>query len=271
MALTPFQRSICRLLAEHRIRPRESYVARGAALNELLGAQRVSRDVDLFHDTEEAVEASWHADRARLEESGHSLHVLRERPGFVEPEVSRAGESVRMEWARDSAYRFFPLVEHPELGLTLHLFDLATNKLLALVGRREVRDWVGILECHRSLQPLGYLAWAACGKDPGFSPASLLEHTARAGRYTQEEVDTLAFVDSPPQASELSRSWHEAVEDARAIVERLPSEYAGTCVLLGREELCRLGAAELPKAVEGKELTFRGGSIRGAMPTVRPG
>lgn len=38
----------------------------------------------------------------------------------------------------DSALRFFPLQEHAELGLTLHAFDLATNKVLALVGRLEV-------------------------------------------------------------------------------------------------------------------------------------
>jgi hypothetical protein len=32
------------------------------------------------------------------------------------------------------------LVEHPDFGLTLNPFDLATNKLLVLVGRLEVRD-----------------------------------------------------------------------------------------------------------------------------------
>jgi hypothetical protein len=45
-----------------------------------------------------------------------------------------------MEWARDSAFRFFPLVENSELGLVLHPFDLAVNKVLALVGRGEARD-----------------------------------------------------------------------------------------------------------------------------------
>lgn len=73
------------------------------ALNELLGGARVSRDIDLFHDTEEAVEASWAADRARLEESGYAVRALRERPGFVEAEVSSGGETVRIEWSRDSA------------------------------------------------------------------------------------------------------------------------------------------------------------------------
>jgi hypothetical protein len=27
---------------------------------------------------------------------------------------------VLVEWTRDSAYRFFPLVEHPDFGLVLH-------------------------------------------------------------------------------------------------------------------------------------------------------
>jgi len=38
---------------------------------------------------------------------------------------------VILEWARDSAFRFFPLIEHPDLGIVLHPFDLAANKVLA--------------------------------------------------------------------------------------------------------------------------------------------
>ena len=57
MALTDYQRGVCRLLAENRIRSGESYVAGGAALNELLRAPRLSRDIDLFHDTEQALAA----------------------------------------------------------------------------------------------------------------------------------------------------------------------------------------------------------------------
>jgi hypothetical protein len=66
MALTELQRSICRLLAENRIASGESYVAGRAALNEVIAASRVSRDVDLFHDSDEAVAASWRADRQVL-------------------------------------------------------------------------------------------------------------------------------------------------------------------------------------------------------------
>ena len=92
----------------------------------------------------------------------------------MEAEVRRNHDAVIVQWARDSAYRFFPLLEHEELGLVLHPLDLATSKVLALVGRLEPRDFVDTLTCTREVQPLGYLAWAACAKDPGFSPASIL-------------------------------------------------------------------------------------------------
>jgi len=45
----------------------------------------------------------------------------------------------------------FPLVEHAELGLALHPFDLATNKVLALVGRAEPRDWIDAIHCAEHL------------------------------------------------------------------------------------------------------------------------
>jgi hypothetical protein len=43
MALTSFQRDVCHVLADNRIRSGESYVAGGAALNEILRAPRVSQ------------------------------------------------------------------------------------------------------------------------------------------------------------------------------------------------------------------------------------
>jgi hypothetical protein len=55
-----------------------------------------------------------------------------ERPSFVQA-IARSDEAETLiEWAQDSAFRFFPLIEHAELGLVLHPFDLATNKALAL-------------------------------------------------------------------------------------------------------------------------------------------
>jgi hypothetical protein len=268
MALTTLQRDVCRLIAATRIASGESYVAGGAALNEALAASRVSRDLDLFHDTEAALDASWRADRRLLEDNGYSVRPVRERPSFVEAEVSRAEGAVVIEWARDSAYRFFPLVENPDLGLALHPFDLATNKVLALVGRLEVRDWVDVIECDRRLQPFGYLAWAACGKDPGFSPASLLEHASRSGRYSAQEVGSLAFDGPVPDAGELSRQWRSLLTAAREVVAVLPAAESGKCVLDASGRLFTGDTVSLRAAVSAGQLLFHAGRIRGAFPTV---
>jgi hypothetical protein len=268
LALTPFQRDLCRVIAENRKATGESYVAGGTALNELIAAPRVSRDIDLFHDTDQALRASWEADRRLLEGHGYTVRVLRERPAYVEADVSRAPGTVLLQWTRDSAFRFFPLVEHADLGLTLHPFDLATNKVLALVGRLEVRDWVDVMECHDRIQPLGYLAWAACGKDPGFGPPGLLEEAGRSSRYSAEEVRELAFDRDPPDAAVLSRRWRTLLVEAKEIVDLLPPEDVGTAVLARAGTLFRGDVRGLQLALESGELMFHHGRIRGAFPSI---
>ncbi len=266
MALTPFQREICRLLAQHRIAGGESYVAGGASLNELTASPRISRDVDLFHDSEEALEKTWAADRALLEGRSYAVRILRDRPGIVETEVSRGPETLVLQWTRDSAFRFFPLVEHHDFGLTLHPFDLATNKVLALVGRLEVRDWVDVIHCHDRVQPLGYLAWAACGKDPGFSPLAILEHAARSSRYSADEVNQLAFEGNPPDAGVLGRRWHAALSQARLLCAALPAAEAGRCVLGPEDRLYTADPAGLAADLKRGAVRFHAGRIKGAVP-----
>ena len=270
MALTEFQRSVCRLIARSRVASGESYVAGGAALNEALAAPRISRDVDLFHDTESALDASWSADRRLLEENGFEVRPVRERRSFVEAEVSRERESVLLQWVKDSAFRFFPLVEHPDFGLTLHPFDLATNKVLALVGRLEVRDWVDTIMCDGAVQPLGFLAWAACGKDPGFSPALILEYAARS-HYSADEVGALAFAGTMPDAAALSRRWHAILAAGREIIDALPAAESGKCVLAPDGALFSGVGAALANALGTKEIRFHAGSIRGALPLIVEG
>lgn len=267
MALTRFQRDVCRLLAAER-RARESYVAGGVALSVALDTLRLSRDLDLFHDTAEAVASSWEHDRQTLEESGCGVTALRERVGFVQATVSRGNDTLLVEWVHDSAFRFFPLVEHDELGLTLHPFDLATNKVLALVGRLEVRDWVDVLACDERLQALGYLAWAACGKDPGFTPPGLLDHARRSSRYSAAEVSALAFDGPAPTAADLARQWHGALETADAIVSRLPSVHVGEVVLSDEGGLFRGGVDDLQRQLASGRVRFHPGRLGGALPRV---
>lgn len=268
MAVTPFQSEILRRLAPQRRERGESYVAGGVALNMLLSAPRRSRDIDLFHDTEEALAATWAADRDFLNASGYEVKPLREAASFVEAVVSRGGDRTAMQWARDSAFRFFPLIEDETMGLALHPFDLATNKVLAMAGRLEVRDWVDVISCDEMLQPLGYLLWAACGKDPGYNPRSLL---AVAGRlhYSRAEVDTLDFAAGRPDAESLGIRWHEAISEADGIIANLPAQHVGKCVIDPAGSLLRKKAAALQPFLVTGGVRFHEGRIGGAWPFVR--
>ena len=113
----------------------------------------------------------------------------------------------------------------------LHPFDLATNKVLALVGRVAVRDWIDILTCHARLSPLGCLAWAASGKDAGLGPRFIVEEAARTAHYSAPEIAALEFDGERPSSEVLGHTWREALADARAIVASLPPVEVGKAVL----------------------------------------
>jgi hypothetical protein len=268
MSLTEFQQFICRLIARNRVEQGESYVAGGVALNLLTGGGRISKVIDLFRDTEDALDKTWASDRALLHKHGFAVHALRERAGYIEAEVAKGSGKVLVQWTRDSAYRFFPLVAHEHLGLTLHPFDLATNEVLALIGRLEARDWVDVVTCHDRVQPPGYLAWAACGKDPAFGPASILEEASRSSRYTQTEIDELEFAGSRPDAASLFAKWQEILRQARDIVTALPADRSGMCVLDRSGALSNAGAPDLLTQLENNAIVFHAGSIRGAYPQI---
>jgi hypothetical protein len=245
---------------------RESFVAGGVALNTLLEAARRSRDIDLFHDTIEALALTLAEDRELLSSAGYDVQFIREAPTYSEAVISRDGDSTLIQWVRDSAFRFFPLQTNEQLGLTLHPFDLATNKVLAMAGRLEARDFIDLMTCCAHLQPLGYLVWAACGKDPGYGPPSLLQEIRRGSRYTQAELDLLDFEGDTPNASELGRTWHEMLKTADAICERLPTDEVGACVITADSELCLLDPGDLEPAIDQDKVHFHRGRIGGAWP-----
>lgn len=268
MALTPLQVEILQLLARRRKLAGESYVAGGVALNQAVGAPRLSRDIDLFHDTDQALMESWMADRQVLRDAGYSVETIHEARAFVEASIAKNNDAVLVQWVRDSAFRFFPLIEDDILGLTLHPLDLAANKVLAMVGRLEPRDWIDLLSCHTAIQPLGYLVWAACGKDPGFSPEFILDAASRH-HYPQAEINLLSFEGSPPSAAILGHTWKTAIAEARSLIQHLPEDTIGQCLLdLGGHpysgSLVQLND-DLPRHF----IYFHGGSIGGVWPTVK--
>lgn len=267
MALTDFQGVILRLLAKNRVENPESYVAGGLAFNHRLGAPRLSRDIDIFHDSKEAMVLSWQMDRKTLEANGYVVTPKRELEYFIEAEVEKDDRRMEIQWGTDSAYRLFPLIPDPVAGFTLHPLDLAANKLAALVGRTEPRDWIDVITAVKELQPLAYLLSVACGKDPGFSPTSMLEYVARR-RYNQVEIDAKIIPLGVYDAAELCRFWREEVERARTTLAYFPREHVGKAVMTREGELFRGSDEELKGAIAADALVYHEGVIGGAWPRV---
>jgi len=222
--LTPFQRA---LLADLAAAPTdERYLAGGAALHFAPNSARYSEDLDFFHDSEARVASAFAADRARLEDGGYQVKVELSLPGFVRAVVRRGADATRVDWAHDSAWRFMPLVRDPLGGLLLHPVDLAVNKVLALAGRDEPRDFVDILFVHRRILPLAALCWAAAGKDPGFTPLSLLELLKRRGRYHQEDFARLNLTE-PFDLTGAKEAWLAALGEAESFAHARPPDQVG--------------------------------------------
>jgi len=245
MPLTGYQEQLARLLSANR--SFDSYLAGGAAILIEPNTTRFSRDLDYFHDSEARVAEAFEADRALLESNGYLLEVDLRQVGFVRAIVRRGDEATRVEWSRDSAWRFLPTVRDERVGFLLHPVDLAVNKVLALAGRDESRDVLDTVHFHRGLLPLGALCWAACGKDPGFTPLSLLELLRRRGRVREEDLARLALAE-PVDLHALKREWIEALDDVVGFVESRPPEEIG-CLYYGPAEKAFVDPRVVPEAV----------------------
>lgn len=224
MPLTDFQRELLAVLAPGRTP--DSYLAGGAALHFQPNSTRYSHDLDFFHDATERVAEAYERDRALLLEAGYDVDVTLSQPGFIRVIVRREDEATQIDWAQDSAWRFMPVVKDPVGGYLLHDVDLALNKLLALAGRDEPRDYVDIHFVMDRVLPLGPLVWAAVGKDPGFTPLSLLEQLKRRGRPRAEDIARLDLTE-PFDLVRAKERWLAALEEAERFVSSRPPDEIG--------------------------------------------
>lgn len=264
MPLGDFEKSILRLLAANR-NP-ESYVAGATVFLRREDSLRQSQDIDVFHDTAESLRQAATQDAVVLEKNGYQLEWTDRQDLLRRAVVSKAKHATKMEWAYDSAFRFFPIQSDTELGFALHPLDSATNKLLALAGRGELRDYLDVLFLHEKILGLGALAWAACGKDGGFTPQFLIEEAQRLAHYPATQMNNL-LLRKPIDPMERKRKWLNALADAKALFPRLPSDEVG-CLYLNAE-----GQAVTPdpESPDFSKLRRHYGSVRGAWPAITDG
>jgi hypothetical protein len=222
--LTAYQAELGRLLAANR--SEDSYLAGGAAILAQPNTKRYSQDLDYFHDSAQRVASAYEADSQTLLANGQVVETALIQPGYVLAVVRRGDEATKVEWAHDSSWRFMPVMRSEEYGYQLHPIDLATNKVLALAGRDEPRDLLDTVYFHQHVLELGPLIWAAVGKDPGFSPLSLLELLRRRGKVRPEDLARLHLTE-PIDLQVLKTTWLGALDGAEAFVRSRPAEEVG--------------------------------------------
>lgn len=245
MPLTDYQAELIRRLSENRTF--DSYLAGGAAILIEPQTNRFSHDLDYFHDSEARVSESFAADRETLEAAGYSIDIDLNQPGYIRAVVRQGEDATKIEWARDSDWRFLPTVRDERAGFVLHPVDLAVNKVLALAGRDEPRDVLDTVYLHRHVLVLGALCWAACGKDPGFTPLSLLALLRRRGKVREEDLARLDLV-APIALPDLKRQWLEALDSVEPFVESRPSDEIG-CLYYSRSQQAFVDPREASDAV----------------------
>src|SRR5947208_9762423 len=104
MPLGDFEREVMRTLAASR-HP-DSFVAGATVLHQAPDSPRRSEDVDLFHDTTEAVQQAFESDLETLRRAGFAAEpVGRSQPEFHRAIIQRGDQQTKIEWVQDSAFR----------------------------------------------------------------------------------------------------------------------------------------------------------------------
>lgn len=263
MPISDIQAKVLQRIAANR--SPDSYLAGATVIHRQAGTPRFSQDLDFFHDLADRIAQSADQDAATLRQAGYAIEWLLRTPAFHRAVVSVGEQSLKIEWAQDSAFRFFPVQKDTRFGYCLHDADAAVNKVLALAGRAEIRDFVDVLHLHEKYLSLGALAWAACGKDPGYTPDFLLDHAARHVAYTQADLDRLQLR-RPLDIKGLKLRWLAALEEARNLVAVLPPDEIG-CLYLDSNQS---PVTPNPSADSFRTWIRHKGSLRGAWPTVEP-
>lgn len=199
---------------------------------------RLSDDGDIFTDSQD-VDGLFREDLELLISAGFHVEETKRYPGFVEALVSSRSETdpglTKLQWVREGLRGFFTPIPDAELGYRLHFADLAVNKLLACVGRSEVRDYVDLWMIDQLVVPLWRLANAAPGKDIRWSPSSILEKLSATMVFTEEdfENDVLSMIDLDPAA--IVQDLMGSLEHARVVLTDHPFRSMGKLELVDGE------------------------------------
>ncbi len=182
--LTPFQERIAAIVAG--LDEAEDFaLAGGGALIFRGDVDRGTRDLDFFGLTIESVGRLAPAVERALIRAGMEIVALQSNQGFVRLVASQGDERCEIDLAADA--RLFDIDTDPDIP-TLTGEELAVDKVLAIFGRAEARDFIDLA----AVEPkYGFerLCELAAEKERGFSPHVFGEMLYRFDRLQRREFE----------------------------------------------------------------------------------
>jgi hypothetical protein len=163
----------------------EFALAGGAALNARGEVARATRDLDFFSPNPSEVSLIVPPVEQALRAEGIEVVRVVDHPTFVRLEVRDRTEITEVDFGTDA--RILP-VERSPVGPTVAGEELAIDKVLAVFGRAEPRDFVD-LAAVADRYGLEDLCAKATRKDRGFDPQVFREMLGRFMRLPRDEFD----------------------------------------------------------------------------------
>lgn len=160
-------------------------LAGGGALIVRGEVERQTRDLDFFGLSPESVDQLVPAVEAALTEAGLVVERVRVSPGFARLRVAENADRTELDLGADA--RLFA-AEPGAPAPTLTSLELAVDKVLAVFGRAEARDFADLMALTRRYS-LEHLFELALEKDRGFDVGVFVEMLGRFQRLRREEFD----------------------------------------------------------------------------------
>ena len=171
-------------------------LAGGAALIARGDVQRRTRDLDFFGLDGAAVDRLVPAVDRALRAAGLTVRHVQDNPGFARMIVESADDRTELDLAADA--RLFP-AEPGRPAPMLSGEELAVDKVLAVFGRAEARDFVDLM----AVEPrygLDRLCGLAAEKDLGFSPTVFAEAGPGSARVSPGSAGSCGAGTGPGRA-----------------------------------------------------------------------
>ncbi len=147
--------------------------------------QRQTRDLDFFGLTANAVDELVPAADHALQAAGFTVRHVQESHGFARLIVESGEDRTELDLGTDA--RLFP-IEPGSPAAVLSGEELAIDKVLAVFGRAEARDFADLM----AVEPrygLDRLCQLAAEKDRGFLPSVFADMLSQFSRLRRDEFE----------------------------------------------------------------------------------